>query len=342
MKKRLVAVFAGVLTASVILAGCEASKGLETDTVKITQYKEIEIDQVQKPEEVTDEAVDERIQLILQNAETEKDRPVKEGDTANIDYVGRIDGEEFDGGSAEGVPLTIGSGAFIDGFEDSIIGHNPGETFDWNGAFPEDYRNTDFAGKEVVFTITVNGIVPELTDEFVKSVSEESGNVKEYKEEIKKQLEEDGESNYQSQLNSAVLQKVLENTEVLKYPEDEVKELCDETIEQYKSIAQMQGMEYEDYLTQNGVTVEDFEKQVEDMVRTTIKQTLMVEAIADKEKLNMSDEEYEKQFEKMAEIYGYEDVDALKEVADEEDLKDIALQTVVAEWLAEQCIQKAS
>lgn len=348
MKKRLVMAFAGVLAASMLLAGCEASKGLETDSIKITQYKEVEVDQVQKPVEVTDEDVDGRIQAILESrTETVEitDRPVEAGDTADIDFVGKIDGEEFDGGSAEGYPLTIGSGAFIAGFEDSIIGHNIGETFDWNGAFPEDYGNEDFAGKDVVFTITVNGIsqssVPELTDEFVKSVSDDSKNIKEYREEIKKQLEKEGENDYQSKLNSAVLQKVLENTEVSKYPEDEVEKLSNETIEQYKTIAEFQNMEYEDYLTQNGVTVEDFEKQVEEMVRANIKQTMAVEAIAEKEKLNMTDEEYEEQFKKMAEMYGYEDVDALKEVADEEDLKAIALQNVVAEWLAKNCIQKA-
>lgn len=349
MKKRLVMVFAGALAASIILAGCEASKGLETDNVKITQYKEIEVDAVPKPEEVTDEAVDARIQSTLEsNSETEEitDRAVESGDTANIDFVGKIDGEEFEGGSAEGYPLTIGSGAFIAGFEDSIIGHNIGETFDWNGKFPDDYGNEQYAGKDVVFTITVNSIsqstVPELTDEFVKSVSEKSKNVKEYKAEIKKQLEKEGKDNYQNQLNSEVIQKVLENSEVSEYPKDEVEKLCKETIEQAKSLAEYLNMEYEDYLEQNGVTEEEFEKQIEDNVKANIKQTMVIKAIAEKEKIEMTDEMYEEQLKKMAESYGYEDVDAIKEAAEEDDLKDIALNNIVAEWLAEHCIQKAS
>lgn len=349
MKKRLVMVFAGALAASIILAGCEASKGLETDNVKITQYKEIEVDAVPKPEEVTDEAVDARIQSTLEsNSETEEitDRAVESGDTANIDFVGKIDGEEFEGGSAEGYPLTIGSGAFIAGFEDSIIGHNIGETFDWNGKFPDDYGNEQYAGKDVVFTITVNSIsqstVPELTDEFVKSVSEKSKNVKEYKAEIKKQLEKEGKDNYQNQLNSEVIQKVLENSEVSEYPKDEVEKLCKETIEQAKSVAEYLNMEYEDYLEQNGVTEEEFEKQIEDNVKANIKQTMVIKAIAEKEKIEMTDEMYEEQLKKMAESYGYEDVDAIKEAAEEDDLKDIALNNIVAEWLAEHCIQKAS
>lgn len=349
MKKRFVMAFAGVLASSIILAGCEASKGLETENVKITQYKEIEVDAVQKPEEVTDEAVEERIQVTLASkSETTEitDRPVESGDTANIDYVGKIDGEAFEGGSAEGYPLEIGSGAFIPGFEDSIIGHSIGETFDWNGSFPEDYGNDDYAGKDVVFTITVNSIsqsiVPELTDEFVNSVSDTSKNVKEYKAEVKKQLEKESKENYQNQLNSQVIQKVLENSEVLEYPEDEVEELRDETIEQSKMLAEYLNMEYEDYLQQNGVTVEEFEKQVENNVKENIKQTMVIKAIAEKEKIKITDEIYEEQLKEMAEAYGYEDVDALKEAAEEEDLKDIVLNNLVIKWLAEHCIQKAS
>lgn len=349
MKKRLVMIFAGVMASAVILSGCEASKGLETDDIKITQYKEVEVDQVEKPVEVTDEDVENQIQAVLESkAETKEilDRAVEEGDVVDIDFVGKIDGVEFEGGAAQGQSLEIGSGDFIEGFEDSIIGHTPGETFDWNGAFPEDYRNTDYAGKDVVFTITVNSItqeeIPELTDDFVKSVSDKSKSVKEYKEELKDQLSRDAQRSYQSQLNSEVIQKVLDNSEVLKYPEDKVKSMCDETIEQCKSIAKSQSMEYEDYLTQSGMSVEDFEKQVEDAVKADLKQRMVVEAIADKEKIKMTDEMYEEQLKEMAESYQFEDVDALKEAADEEDLKDIALYNVVAEWLAEHCIQKAS
>lgn len=349
MKKRFAIVFAGVLASSIILAGCEASKGLETDNIKITQYKEIEVDAVQKPEEVTEEAVEERIEMTLASKlETIEitDRPVKSGDTANIDFVGKIGGEAFEGGSAEGYPLEIGSGAFIPGFEDSIIGHSIGETFDWNGSFPEDYDNADYAGKDVVFTITVNSIsqsiVPELTDEFVKSVSEKSKNVKEYKAEVKKQLEKEDKENYENQLNSQVIQKVLENSEVPEYPEDEVEKMCVETIEQYKTIATYLNMEYEDYLQQNGFSIEEFEKRVENDAKESIKQTMAIKAIAEKEKIKMTDEIYEERLKEMAKLYEYEDVDAIKEAFEEEDLKDIVLKELVVEWLAEHCIQKAS
>lgn len=350
MKKRMVMLLTGAAAASMILAGCSSSTGLETDELTISKYKGVEVEQVEKPEEITDEDVENAIQGTLQTNTTTidiTDRAVQDGDTATIDFVGKINGEEFEGGSATDYQLVIGSGAFIDGFEDSVIGHNIGETYDWAGAFPEDYSNADYAGKDVVFTITVKAItqqeVPELTDEFVKTVSEESETVEEYKEEVKANLEEDAQSNYDSQLSQSVWQAVLDNTEVKKYPEDEVSEISDSLIEQYKSAAEYYGQEYEDFIqTQMGYSVEDFEEQVDEAAKASVKQTMVTTAIAEKEKIQLSDEEYEKQLEQMVEDYGYTDVDSLKESAEEEDLKEIALNNMVKEWLIEHCIQVAS
>ena len=161
MKKKVVAILTGALAASMLLSGCAASKGLETDELKISMYKGVEVEEVEKPEEVTDEDVENTINATLQSNATIKeitDRAVESGDTATIDFVGKMDGEEFDGGSSTDYPLEIGSGQFIDGFEDSVIGHEIGETYDWNGKFPDNYDNTDLAGKDVVFTITVKSI----------------------------------------------------------------------------------------------------------------------------------------------------------------------------------------
>lgn len=350
MKKKVVAILTGALAASMLLSGCAASKGLETDELKISMYKGVEVEEVEKPEEVTDEDVENTINATLQSNATIKeitDRAVESGDTATIDFVGKMDGEEFDGGSSTDYPLEIGSGQFIEGFEDSVIGHEIGETYDWNGKFPDNYGNTDLAGKDVVFTITVKSIsqteVPELTDDFVKQVSEESTNVKEYKEEVKNQLEEDNEQNYEDSLTQEAWDKVLENTEVKKYPEDEVKEFCDSLIEQYKTAAEYYGQEYEDFIeTQMGTTVEDFEQQVEDVAKENIKQKMATEAIADKEKIKLDDETYEKELKELADLYGYTDVDSLKEAASEEDLKDIVLNNLVKEWVREHCVQVAS
>ena len=225
MKKRMVVLLTGAMTVSMLLSGCAASKGLETDELKISQYKGVEVDEVEKPEEITDEDVENAVTANLQaNAEVKDvtDRPVQEGDTATIDFVGKMDGVEFEGGSGTDYPLTIGSGQFIEGFEDSVIGHNIGDTYDWEGSFPEDYQNTDVAGKPVTFTITVKSVteqvLPELNDEFVKKVSKESKTVKEYKKEVKKSLEKDAKAMYEDSLSQEVWQTVLDNTEVTKYP----------------------------------------------------------------------------------------------------------------------------
>ena len=350
MKKRIAMLLTGALMASMMLAGCSGSKGLETDELKISVYKGVEINEVAKPGEVTDEDVENYIQSVLQMNSTKEeivDRPVESGDTATIDFTGRIDGVEFEGGSATDYPLVIGSGQFIAGFEDSVIGHSIGETYDWQGVFPEDYTNADYAGKDVVFTITVKSIskevVPELNDEFVKSVSKKSKTVDEYKKEVKKQLGKDNEKNYESSISQAVWQKVLDNTEVKKYPEDKVKEITDSLIDQYKTTAEYYEQDYETFIQeQMGYSVEDFEKQVDEAAKASIKQTMVTEAIADKEKIKLGEKEYEEQLKKMATDYGYEDVDALKESAEEDDLKEIALNNLVKDWLKEHCVQKAA
>ena len=161
MKKKLAMLVAGTLAASMLLSGC-SSNDASNDYVTVGGYKGIEVDDVEEPAEVTDDDVNNYIEAVRNQYATSEqitDRGVIAGDTVNIDFVGKIDGEAFDKGSAEGYDLQIGSGSFIDGFEDSIIGHTPGETFDWNGKFPDDYSNNpDLAGKDVTFTITVNYI----------------------------------------------------------------------------------------------------------------------------------------------------------------------------------------
>ncbi|HIW84056.1 MAG TPA: trigger factor [Candidatus Dorea gallistercoris] len=348
MKKRA-AVLAGILTLSLVLGGCTGSTGLETDAIKITKYKGVEVDEVDKPAEITDEDVDAAIQSTLESEATTTeitDRAVESGDTVSIDFVGRVDGEEFEGGSAQDYPLTIGSGVFIEGFEDSIIGHNVGDTFDWNGTFPEDYGNADMAGKAVVFTITVNSItvdeVPELTDDLVKTLSEESTTVDEYREEVKKDLEEESQVSYDATLEQNAWQAVLENTEVKEYPEGEVEEFADSLIQQYKEAAEYYQMDYETFIEeQMGYATEDFEAEVEAVAQESVKDEMAVEAIADKENIELTDEAYEEQLGILAENYGYEDGDAMKEAFDEEELRSAALKNLVMEFVKDNCIQVA-
>lgn len=347
MKKKIMMLLTGILASAAVLTGCSGSKGLETDALSISLYKGVEIDEVAKPAEITDEDVDNAITSNRQmNAVQEEitDRPVEEGDIAVIDFTGKIDGQEFEGGSATNYSLTIGSGMFIEGFEDSVIGHNIGDAYDWQGKFPDDYNKEEYAGKDVVFSITVKGIskqsIPELTDEFVKSVSSESKTVKEYKEEVKKRIASDNKKNYEDSISQSVWQKVLDNTEIKKYPEKEVKKISDSLVDQYKTTAEYYQQDYETFIQdQMGYSVEEFEKQVDDAAKASIKQTMVTEAIADKEKIKLSDDKYKEQLKKIAKSFGYEDVDALKESAEEDDLKDMALNNMVKEWLTENCVQ---
>lgn len=349
MKKKVAGLLTGALVTAMFLTGC-SSNSASSDYVTVNGYKEVEVDDIEEPDEVTDEDVDQYIEAVLtQYGMTEQitDRAVESGDTVNIDFVGKMDGEAFDGGSSEAYNLEIGSGSFIEGFEDSIIGHMPGETFDWNGKFPDEYdNNPDLAGKDVTFTITVNYICgettyPELTDELVQTLSEESKTVEEYREEIKKMLSENGNTDYDTQLQESAWDAVLEKTEIKEYPEGEVEKYTQELLDQYKQLAEEYGMEYGDFLQQYyGVSEEDFEEQAKSAAEENIKQRIVAEAIADKEKLTpKNDEEWQEEYEKLAEEYGYEDVDALKEAADEDTLKSIITINKVKEFLAENAIQ---
>lgn len=350
MKRKIALLLAGVLSAAMLLTGCQASKGLETDIVKISKYKGVEVDQVEKPQEITDEDVEASVQSELESHATEKEitgRAVENGDTAVIDFTGKIDGTAFDGGSAEDYSLTIGSGVFIPGFEESVIGHNVGDVYDWNGSFPEDYGSADLAGKAVVFEIKVKSIVqqnvPKLNDKFVQKVSKKSKTVKEYKKEVKERLEEEAQLTYTESLESEVWKQVLDNTEVKKYPEKEVQKICDTLIKQYKDAAGYYKMSYEDFISeQMNTTVEEFEAQIKEAAKGSLKQVLVTDAIAEKENIKMDDKTYEEELAKLADMYGYEDVKALKDSADEKDLKDIVLNNLVKGWLVEHAVQVAS
>ena len=346
MKNKITALLTGMLMSAMLLSGCQMSKGLETDNMTITQYIEVEIDEVEKVSAITDEDIDAYIQSELEaeaDAVAAEDRAVEKGDTVKIDFVGKMNGEVFDGGSAEDYPLTIGSGAFIPGFEDSIIGHKIGETFDWNGKFPDNYGGEEMAGKDVVFTITVNAIVTELSDEWVKAVSEKSKTVEEYKKEVTGLLEDNAQKSYEYSIETAVWEKVMENSTVKKYPEKEVDEKNKAWIGEYETAAEYYGIDYQTFIEeQMGMPLEDFEKQIETAVKDVVKEKMVVEAIADKQHIKLDDKTYEKEVEKMAQDYGYPDVKTMKEAADEDELREEALKNLVKEWLADHCIQVRS
>lgn len=335
MKKKIAVFFMGICSAALIV-GC--SQSISNDKIKISQYKGIEIEKIDSVK-VLDEHVDASISSTLEARGTEKeitDRPVNPGDVATISYVGKKDGEAFEGGSAENFPLTIGSGQFIDGFEDGIVGHNVGDTFDLNLTFPKDYDNQELAGQPVVFTVTVHKIaervIPELTDELVTELSETSKTVEEYRKEVAEDLKLSNEESAKSRMEQNVWAALIEKCTVKNMPEDKKKEVVDSITTQYGSVAQMYGEE----------DVDAFVKQmfgvgIEKMAEDTITQEYAVELISEKENLKISDKEYQERLKKYAAQFGYEDEAQLEEAIGKEQLQKAMLQEKVTEFLIDNC-----
>ena len=281
MKKRVIAVLTAVLmTAS--LAGCGSGK-LSNDYVTVNKYKGLEVTEVAK-NEVSDDSVEQEIQSRLEAAAPEQDvtdRAAQSGDWVNIDYTGTLDGVAFDGGTATGYDLELGSGSFIgasgdyQGFEDQIVGHNTGEEFDITVQFPENYQSSDLAGKPANFHIVLNKIyqkvTPELTDEWVANNSESSKTVDEYKEEVKNSLQEQQDDSGNSQLKQEVQTALLDQIEVNKYPDGAVDEQVKQANDYYTQIAQMYGVELSDFITTYLKMTEDqFNKKIEDSAKQAV------------------------------------------------------------------------
>ncbi len=349
MKKKWIAVIVSSALA-LSLAGC--SSELSDEYITIKKYKKLEIPKLENTE-VTDTAVENMINSYLslsQEREPITDRAAQNGDTVDIDYTGTIYGQEFSGGSASGVLLILGSGQFVgaegdyQGFEEQIVGHSPGENFDIEVKFPADYPNEEVADKPANFNVTLNGIyeviTPELTDDWVKENSEESKTVEEYKKEVRQRMEESNELQTNSTLQNAALTAMLDETEVKKLPEDEVKAEYQTTEDNYKKIAEGYGLEFEEFLnTYMNQSVEDFEKETQESAETIVKANLACSLLAKEKKLEPSEAEYEKLIEEYAKEAGADDVEAFKERVGEDLLRKAILQRKVAEYLVDKSVQ---
>ena len=303
-----------------------------SDYVTLGEYKNltVEVD----PVEVTDEQIMSRISAETTQVLTEG--TVEDGDVANIDYVGKLDGEEFDGGSAEGYDLEIGSCTFIDGFEDGIIGMQVGETKDLELKFPEEYHSEDLAGKDVVFTVTVNSIsrVPELTDEIAAEVVE-GMTAEAYKESVREEMEADAKEAQKTEAQQKLIQKVYENATIDGYPEENLQYTVDRAKSYYEWLASMYGMTLEDYLVAYGMDEETFMEQVQPVAEEALGQEMTLLAIAEAEGMEISDEEYQEGLEKYAETQGMDDPAKLEEAYGENYIRNSLLQEKVLEFLYE-------
>ena len=316
------------------------------DYVTLGEYKGVEVT-LDEPE-ITDEYLDGYIEYVQQNNAVSTpvtDRAVEMGDVVNIDYVGKIDGVAFDGGSAEGYDLTIGSGQFIDGFEDGCIGMEVGETKDVEATFPDPYKNNpDLAGKVAVFTVTVNSIsveeIPELTDEYVQSLSLEGcTNVEEYRAYVYDVLLEQQQESYESDKADLAYEKVAAECEFKDAPEAMVTRMNNTLTSNLSSYASTYGVDLGTYVSaMYGGTAEEYETTLLEQSKMMAQHYLMMQAIADREGLSVSDEELEEQLSQEAQDYGYETVEEYKSLVDVEAFREYLMTQKVLAFLGENAV----
>lgn len=292
--------------------------------VTLGDYKGMKVPAVEY--NVTSEQVDAEIDRVRKQAARKveaADKPVENGDTVNLDYSGSIDGVKFDGGTARGQELVIGSGSFIPGFEEQMIGMKIGETKDLNVPFPKDYHEKSLAGKMSVFTVTVNKILkeelPELNDEFVKDVSK-FDNVADYKADVEARLKGEAERRTNNENENALIEAVTANSSV-EIPECMVNTQIDYIVRdmEYRLMYMYQGMKLEDYLKYTGSSMEEFRKSKTEEAKRDVKIRLTLEAIIKAEKLEVTEEEVNAEVAKVAESAG-KSVEDYRKTMDERQL----------------------
>lgn len=279
--------------------------------VTIGQYKGLSLDNT--VEAVTDDAVEGRVEQELQNkAEEVTEGSVQEGDIVTINYVGTKDGVAFDGGTANNYELTIGSGTFIDGFEDGIIGMKKGETKDLDLTFPEEYSAEDLAGQEVTFKVTLQSFkrAPELTDEWAAK-NTDCKTAEDYKKEIRKTLESEAKTSAQNTLRETAWNTVLSASEVKEYPQDDLDTAKTEFRTLYENYAKQADMTLEDFVKAQGISMDDFEEQSGQYAEYKVKQNLIVQGIMDAEKMTLEDKKSLSVQDELIKAYDVKDLAAL-------------------------------
>lgn len=276
--------------------------------VKLGDYKDLEVS-VEVSKEVTDEEVDAKVERERNNlAELViKDGAAEQGDTVVIDFVGSVDGVEFDGGKGDNFSLELGSGQFIPGFEDQLVGAKAGETVEVNVTFPEDYQASDLAGKAAKFVTTVHDVkakeVPALDDELAKDIDDEVATLDELKAKYRKELEAAKEIAFDDAVEGAALELAVANAEIVELPEEMVHEEVHRAMQEFMGNMQRQGISPEMYFQLTGTSEEDLHKQYEADADRRTRTNLVIEAIAKAEGFEASEEEIEKEITDLATEY---------------------------------------
>ena len=255
---------------------------------------------------VTDEEVEAEI-VRVQERNARKievtDRPAQNGDTVNIDFVGTVDGVKFDGGEAEGFDLTLGSGQFIPGFEDQVVGMSIGETKDVNVTFPENYQAEALAGKPAVFAVKVNAIqgkeLPEVTDEFIKEATG-SETVEEYKVKARERLQQQADRKANDATENSILEAIAANTEV-EIPQAMIDREIDGLVQKFEYQLMYQGLKLQDYLDFLKITREEFRKNYEEQAKKNVLNQLIISHIIEVEKIEATEEEVDAKIAEQAE-----------------------------------------
>ncbi|MDO4648634.1 MAG: trigger factor [Eubacteriales bacterium] len=309
------------------------------DYVKLGEYKGLTMDKTEVS--VTDEEIETAMnqKVTTDDYEELSEGEVQSGDIANINYVGTMDGEEFDGGSADNYDLTIGSNSFIEGFEDGLIGVKIGETVDLDLTFPENYYE-EMAGKAVTFKVTVNSVkrAPEMTDELAAKITEdECKDVKSLRESVEKELLETKEKEKLTEVKSSLLNQVMENSEISEYPEELIAFGTANYRNYYKMYAQYYGVTFEEFLTTYmGTTEEDFETTVRTNVENGFNEELYLGAIAETEKIEVTDEIFQEKAEELAKEYGFETAEEFITNYGEQEIRIVVRNNLVYDFLMEQ------
>lgn len=324
-------------------SGTKKEDIVASDYITLGQYMGIEVEKVDTT--VTDDDVQAEIdELLLQHATEEyvENRPVQDGDVVDIDFKGYLGDKEFEGGSAEGYRLTIGSDSFIDGFEDGIIGANVGDKLDLNLTFPADYGNEELAGKDVLFKVTVNKIVltipAVLTDAFVAENTDYE-TIDAYKEGLKAELLEENIASAESTFTNSVWTKIIENVEVKEYPESMVEDYKSSMNDYYQQYATYMGYSLDEFIESNGLTKEEYDDMILEMAQSNTKEELTFMAIIAAEKIELTDEEFQNKCEEYKSEYEFDTVEELLEYYGEDTVRQSILWQKTLDYLTENAVE---
>lgn len=340
-KNTIIGIAAGVAVVAVVGVAATMFTGDSGSTLTLEGYKGIEVEEIESIT-VDDDYIAEYIEYVLSESTMLEsvDREAGEGDFVNIDYVGSVDGVEFEGGTAEGYDLQLGSGTFIEGFEEQLLEAKAGDEVLVEVTFPTEYGNEDLAGQEAEFAVVVNEVkelaIPELTDEFVTTVSYESTTVEEYMEEVRYMLTMDAESARIEGMKSAVWTVFIDNAVVDTYPEKEIAAIKEKIEASVAAQADQYGMGLEDFVAGAGMDMDAFEVYLEDSAK---QEYLMQEAVlfvANAEGLQLTEDEYDAEINTLITQAGYADIESVIESGyTVEDLRLNVLTEIVVTWLTE-------